>query len=99
MESASAHRLPHSAEFSPELLSLWERTFRPHRLTSVQSTNSDLRVLVFAPVGRDGAAVAEILRRSGREVSICADLLQLVVEIEAGAGAVFVAEEGLFGKD
>ena len=31
--------------------------------------------------------------------SVCADLGELVVEIEAGAGAVFVAEEGLFGSD
>jgi signal transduction histidine kinase len=57
------------------------------------------RVLVFAPIGRDGAASAEILRRAGRNVDLCKDLPELVVEIGAGAGAVFVAEEGLFGKD
>jgi len=57
------------------------------------------RVLVFAPIGRDGAASSEILRRAGRSVVLCKDLTELVGEIEAGAGAVFVAEEGLFGKD
>jgi signal transduction histidine kinase len=58
----------------------------------------NLRVLVFAPIGRDGAASAEILRRAGIDVSICADLSELLDQIKAGAGAVFVAEEGLFGK-
>lgn len=60
--------------------------------------NADFRVLVFAPVGRDSIAAAEVLRRSGRTVTVIADLDQLVGEIERGAGAVFVAEEGLFGK-
>jgi signal transduction histidine kinase/CheY-like chemotaxis protein len=57
------------------------------------------RVLVFAPIGRDGAASAEILRRAGRSVDLCKDLTELVAAIEAGAGTVFVAEEGLFGKN
>lgn len=65
----------------------------------MRTPSSDLRVLVFAPVGRDGAASANILRWLGQMVVVCADLSELVIEIEAGAGAVFVAEEGLFGKD
>jgi signal transduction histidine kinase/ActR/RegA family two-component response regulator len=65
----------------------------------MRTDSADLRVLVFAPVGRDGAVAAEVLRLSGRNVHVATDLIQLVAEIERGAGAVFVAEEGLFGKD
>lgn len=64
----------------------------------MRADSPDLRVLVFAPIGRDGAASADILRRAGTTVSICADLTDLLDQIKAGAGAVFVAEEGLFGK-
>ena len=57
------------------------------------------RVLVLAPIGRDGAASAEVLRRSGMPVETCRDLSDLVKEIGTGAAAVFVAEEALVGKD
>ena len=57
------------------------------------------RVLVFAPIGRDGPASAELLRSAKLETIVCPDLDALVSEIEAGAGAVFLAEEGVFGKD
>src|SRR3712207_5785111 len=60
--------------------------------------NSD-RVLVFAPIGRDGTASADLLRRVGLAAEVFADITALVSAIEAGAAAVFMAEEGLFGKD
>ena len=69
------------------------------RVTNVETDRSDLRVLVFAPIGRDGSACARILQRAGRAVHLCADLAAVVGELEAGVGAVFVAEEGLFGKE
>jgi signal transduction histidine kinase/ActR/RegA family two-component response regulator len=56
-------------------------------------------VLIFAPFGRDAAASAGLLRDAGLATVICADLTALISEIEAGAGVVFLAEEGLFGKD
>ncbi len=59
----------------------------------------DHRVLVFAPIGRDGPASAELLRSAKLETVVCPDLATLIAEIGAGAGAVFMAEEGLFGKD
>ena len=59
----------------------------------------DRRVLIFAPIGRDGAASADLLRRAGVDAAICPDLADLVRSIEDGAAAVFLAEEGLFGKD
>jgi len=63
----------------------------------MEPTRPDLRVLVFAPIGRDAAASADILQQAGINVDICADLSQLGPELEAGVGAVFIAEEGLFG--
>lgn len=59
----------------------------------------DHHVLVFAPIGRDGPAAAELFRGSGLEAVNCRNLEELVTEMSAGVGAVFVAEEGLFGKD
>jgi len=58
-----------------------------------------LRVLVCAPIGRDGPASAEILERAGLTVTVCAALDPLLVELEAGVGAAFVAEEALLGRD
>ncbi|MCA1415858.1 response regulator [Bradyrhizobium sp. NBAIM20] len=63
------------------------------------SAQRDHRVLVFAPVGRDGPASAELLRSANLEAVNCRDLAELVAEMTAGVGAVFLAEEGLFGKD
>jgi signal transduction histidine kinase/ActR/RegA family two-component response regulator len=59
----------------------------------------DHRVLVFAPIGRDGPASAELLRGSNLEVVNCRSLPELVGAMTAGVGAVFIAEEGLFGRD
>ncbi|MGJ5199468.1 response regulator [Bradyrhizobium sp. HKCCYLRH1030] len=59
----------------------------------------DHRVLVFAPIGRDGPASAELLRSARIETTVCSDLTQLLSELSAGVGTVFVAEEGLFAKD
>ena len=33
------------------------------------------------------------------KVEVCAELADLVCALQTGAAAVFVAEEGLFGKD
>lgn len=57
------------------------------------------RILVFAPIGRDGPAAAELLRGSGLSAQVCGGLEELIEEIDAGAASVFLAEEGLFGKD
>ena len=56
------------------------------------------RVLVLAPIGRDGAASAELLRRADLAARACADLTELVAGLAAGADAVFVAEEALHNK-
>lgn len=63
------------------------------------SPNRDRHILVYAPIGRDGAASTELFRSSNLEAVNCRSLPELVSEMGAGVGAVFLAEEGLFGKD
>ncbi|MGC2083519.1 MAG: response regulator [Bradyrhizobium sp.] len=63
------------------------------------SAELDYRVLVFAPIGRDGPASAELFRSSNLEAINCRSLPELIGEMTAGVGAVFLAEEGLFGRD
>ncbi|MES2713126.1 MAG: ATP-binding protein [Pseudomonadota bacterium] len=53
------------------------------------------QVLILAPTGRDGPAIAELLRRSHVSSRICADAAELLAGLVAGAGAVVVAEEAL----
>jgi PAS domain S-box-containing protein len=65
----------------------------------MESDPHSLCVLVFAPIGRDGPASVEILARAGLTAAICTGLDRLVAELEAGAGAAFVAEEALVGQD
>ncbi|HVK52339.1 MAG TPA: ATP-binding protein [Pseudoxanthomonas sp.] len=59
---------------------------------------SGQRVLVFAPIGRDGRSVSELLIRSGIQTSVCQDFAALLRGLEDGADAAIVAEEGLFGQ-
>jgi signal transduction histidine kinase len=59
----------------------------------------ELRVLVLAPVGRDAPVTVELLRGSGLAAFACADLGELLRELDNGVGAVLVAEEALFGKN
>ena len=60
----------------------------------------DRRVLIFAPVGRDAPAMAElILRTHSLSPFVCASFEDLMTGIRSGAAVVLVAEEGLFGKD
>ena len=56
------------------------------------------RVLILAPIGRDGPASAGLLRRVGLEAAVCSSLDHMVDHLQV-AGAVFIAEEALFGKD
>lgn len=63
------------------------------------SVDRDHQVLVFAPIGRDAQASAELLRSANLEAISCRSLPELVSAMNAGVGAVFLAEEGLFGQD
>jgi PAS domain S-box-containing protein len=54
-------------------------------------------ILVLAPWGRDGPAVAEGLGRAGLEAHVCRDAGELLAGLERGADAVVLVEEALFG--
>lgn len=56
-------------------------------------------VVVFAPLGRDGPAIAEMVSRSDLGVQVCTSILELIESLRVGAVAVVIAEEGLFGSD
>jgi signal transduction histidine kinase/ActR/RegA family two-component response regulator len=55
----------------------------------------DRRVLVFAPIGRDGALTQEFLRRAGIDGFVCSSVDHLIGEFEQGAGVVILTEEAL----
>jgi len=57
------------------------------------------RVLILAPIGRDGPATAELLKRSDVASHVCADIEGLMAELPRGAAALFVAEEALSRGD
>lgn len=57
------------------------------------------RVLVFAPIGRDGPVTAEFLRNAGVRATVCSNLAEVVAGIRDRAAVVLLAEEGLFGRD
>lgn len=63
------------------------------------SAGPDQRVLIFAPIGRDGPASAELFRSSNLNAINCRSLPELISEMTVGVGTVFLAEEGLFGKE
>jgi PAS domain S-box-containing protein len=54
-------------------------------------------ILVLAPRGRDGPAIAEGLDRAGLEAHVCRDTGELLAGLERRADAVVLAEEALFG--
>lgn len=56
-------------------------------------------IVVYAPIGRDGPATAELLRRSGMDAVVCHGVDEVLRRAETDAEAVFIAEEGLFGHD
>lgn len=55
----------------------------------------DARVLVLAPVGRDGPLAARVLGQSGIAAHCCPDIGSLCAEIVRGAASLLLAEEAL----
>jgi signal transduction histidine kinase/ActR/RegA family two-component response regulator len=55
--------------------------------------------LILAPVGRDAAVAAGMLRESAIPSLICPDLECLIAELPNGVGFVLVTEEALLGRD
>jgi signal transduction histidine kinase/ActR/RegA family two-component response regulator len=55
----------------------------------------DLRVLILAPIGRDGALTSQLLSQAGVPCHVCGSARELCAEIRVGAGAVLLTEEAL----
>ena len=53
------------------------------------------RVLVFAPVGRDGPLTREFLDRAGIPSLVCPSVDRLCAELAEGAGVIILTEEAL----
>jgi signal transduction histidine kinase/DNA-binding NarL/FixJ family response regulator len=64
-------------------------------MKGAQRSDSDLRVLVFAPIGRDTALTTDLLTRSSIPCHACSSLREVCDEVRAGAGAVLLTEETL----
>lgn len=59
------------------------------------SLNSDYRVMVLAPFGKDAILVREVLERSGIPVGVVTNAAAIARCVAGGAGAAVVAEEAL----
>jgi signal transduction histidine kinase/CheY-like chemotaxis protein len=53
------------------------------------------RVLVFAPVGKDGTLTIRLLARAGLAGALCDSFAALARELDDGAGAIVLTEEAL----
>src|SRR5690348_7241105 len=56
---------------------------------------SEERVLLLAPVGRDGPLTAQALEGGGFAVTLCHALTALCQEVQAGAGTILITTEAL----
>jgi signal transduction histidine kinase len=66
-------------------------------MTAGPADVSDARVLILAPVGRDGAACAKLVAQAGLDSRACGDVHELVRELDLGADIVLLTEEALYG--
>src|SRR5690349_21374486 len=55
----------------------------------------ELRVLIHAPRGRDGAVVHGVLTHQGIEALVCGTEEELLARLNEGAAAVILTEEAL----
>lgn len=55
------------------------------------------RVLILAPRGRDAQVALQLLNAQGRQAATCSSVHDLAQQLLEGAGAVLVAEEALHG--
>jgi circadian clock protein KaiC len=58
---------------------------------------ADHRTIILAPTGRDSELISELLERSALRCHIAGSVLELIRELEHGAGAAVISEEALVG--
>jgi signal transduction histidine kinase/CheY-like chemotaxis protein len=69
------------------------------RSSAAEMSASEASVLILAPIGRDGPASAELLRRVGLQAHVCKDLAELTAALTSDVATILVAEEALFRTD
>jgi PAS domain S-box-containing protein len=60
---------------------------------------SSERAIILAPIGRDAAVAAALIREAGYYANIAGDLAALTREVESGAGLAVIAEEAIKTAD
>jgi hypothetical protein len=68
-------------------------------LTSTSGPVDSERTLILAPLGRDAAVAAGLLREAQIDCHVCADLVELTREIAHGHGIAIVTEEAVHNGD
>ncbi len=64
-------------------------------MAATENKNLENRVLVLMPTGRDADLICATLEKVGIAAEPCADAQNLTAQINAGAGAILLAEEAL----
>ena len=62
-----------------------------------EPTNVEDRLVILAPIGRDAAAIADLLGRVDQASLVCRSVADLIAALDDGASGAMVAEEALFG--
>ncbi len=60
---------------------------------------SSERAVILAPIGRDAAVAAALIKEAGYYANVCGDLSALLHEIEGGAGLAVIADEAIKTAD
>jgi PAS domain S-box-containing protein len=60
---------------------------------------SSERAVILAPKGRDASVAAALIREAGYYANVCADLSDLMHEVESGAGLAVIADEAIKTAD
>lgn len=61
----------------------------------MSANSSDERIIIVAPIGRDGRAMADYLTANGFRAQLCSTLLECAAEVQQGAGVLLLTEESL----
>jgi two-component system, sensor histidine kinase len=59
-------------------------------------SQNELRVLIFAPIGSDGALARRIMQQLEIEACVCDSMAELCAELPQGVGALLITEEVLW---
>src|SRR4051794_29545332 len=61
----------------------------------MQKNDSNLRVLIVAPIGGDARTMGTVLTRHGIKTQICHDPVACTAALKRGAGVLLLTEEAL----